>query len=95
MSLRTWWEWHKPEMLGSLMGIGIGAFLILALVAAIKEEQHWNAFKAAHKCKVVAQISGSVGTTVGSDMNGSVVVGTTSIPGKTGWLCDDGVTYYR
>jgi hypothetical protein len=27
------------------------------------------------------------------DFNGNVGIGSTS--GKTGWLCDDGITYYR
>lgn len=70
----------------------IGAAAVVVLIWALVAEAHeWEAFKQAHHCKVVARISGSTFNTIGSD--GKIGIGT--IPGKTGWACDDGVTYYR
>ena len=81
----------------------IGIALIAALVAllavavwmAIADAQEWETFKEAHHCKVVSKVEGDVFNTFGSDSKGGVVVGIGSTPDKTGWLCDDGVTYYR
>lgn len=73
-----------------IMTVGAALFLLL-IWALIVEAREWGAFKREHHCKVVAKISGSTFTTIGSD--GKIGVGST--PGKTGWACDDGVTYYR
>lgn len=76
----------------------VGAIVgLLGFVAAamVKEHKHWQQFKADHHCKVVAQVSGDVFTTVGIGSNGQVTTGVGSTGSKTGWLCDDGVTYYR
>lgn len=45
--------------------------------------------------KVVASIPASLMPSVGLDAKGNPIVTNTIIPGKTGYLCDDGVTYYR
>ena len=71
----------------------------LAIKAAREEQKQWEVFSATHECKVVGQMSGStqMGTGFGVTANGQVgtVVTTTSIPSKTGYLCNDGVTYWR
>lgn len=70
----------------------VGVAALVALVwALVVEAREWESFKQQHHCKVVAKISGSTFNTIGSD--GKIGVGTT--PSKTGWACDDGVTYYR
>jgi len=78
-------------------------FLVLlipvVIYGSVKEQERWEEFSAAHACKKVSEMSGSTQTGVGFGMtaNGQMgtVVTTTSTPSKTGWLCEDGVTYWR
>ena len=67
--------------------------VVLAAVTALAvyDSRQWSAFKKEHNCKIVSKINGDVFTAFTTD--GKAAVGSTS--GKTGWLCDDGVTYYR
>lgn len=76
--------------------------LLIALIpimvwATIADQQEWNAFKSAHACKIVGKMRGDVTTTVAPIIggNGGIAVGTSVSPDKTGWQCDDGVTYWR
>lgn len=55
----------------------------------------WEAFKVAHNCKVTSRTGGSVMPTFGIDTSGRAIYGMTTTPSKTGWTCDDGVTYYK
>lgn len=76
----------------------LGAFLVLFLVlAAVEDQREWETFAATHECRVVGQMRGSTGTGVGPIIGGSggVAVTSTYIPGKTGYACNDGVTYWR
>lgn len=85
----------------------IEAIVIVAILASIgyvvylamQDSEQWEEFKSAHQCKIVGEIAGdvAVGTGVGLAPNGQIVVATTttSTPGKTGWKCDDGVTYWK
>ncbi|EIE9938012.1 hypothetical protein GIW79_22935 [Pseudomonas sp. PA-7-1E] len=56
----------------------------------------WAVFKEAHNCKVVGKSDGHSNNGVGVTTRGSValIVGD-STPDKTGYLCDDGVTYWK
>jgi hypothetical protein len=71
------------------------AAIPLAIWSRSEEQKQWNAFALQHKCKAVAHISGDVFNTVGVGANGQVAIGIGSTPDKTGYLCDDGQTYYR
>ena len=80
----------------------IGAVVALIVVAAYlmnEDSKTWAAFAAAHNCKVVGRMSGDVQTAVGYGMtaNGQsgTIIATTVAPEKTGYRCDDGVTYWR
>ncbi|NOT66708.1 MAG: hypothetical protein HOP06_11945 [Methylotenera sp.] len=64
-------------------------------LAIVEAENDWQQFAEAHECKKVAHINGDVFNTFGSDSKGNMTVGIGSMPDKTGWLCNDGVTYYR
>lgn len=75
--------------------LAIVAVLGVTIYAIVKDSQEWEAFKSAHSCKVVAKVKGETFNTVGTDFKGNVTVGVASTTDKTGWLCDDGVTYYR
>lgn len=79
------------DALPYLIIAAIAGVLIALVVCLVKEEEKWQAFKVAHSCKIVAKISGSTFNTV--DSKGNVGIGKT--PDKTGWACDDGITYYR
>lgn len=75
--------------------------LMVALIiwAAVEEQKEWEAFSATHECKVVGRMSGSTQTGVGYGVTANgrfgTVVTTTSTPSKTGYLCNDGVMYWR
>ena len=84
-------EWMIPA---GLIAIIVGLCTIVVVVAH-NQSQQWDAFKVEHKCVAVAHIDGTVFNTVGVDAKGGMVVGIGSTPSKTGWACDDGVTYYR
>lgn len=80
------------------------SFLVVLLVSSmiyglIKEDEAWAAFSVAHSCKKVGEVKDSIQTGVGIGMTASgqmgTVVTTSSTPSKTGWLCDDGITYWR
>lgn len=51
----------------------------------------WETFKREHDCKVVANVGSEI--SYGISSSGKVV--SVIQPSKTGWLCNDGVTYYR
>ena len=63
----------------------------LAVAGVVAEQIQWQEFSRAHDCKVVGKISPSSGT--GFDAKGNTTY--VSVPGKTGYQCDDGVTYWR
>ena len=83
------------------MKVELGAILTALLVfvfvvwLAYVDAKDWEEFRTTHECKVVAHVSGSTFNTLGFDSKGNAVVGVGSTPDKTGWLCNDGVTYYR
>ena len=74
-------------------------FLVLILIAglygSVEESKEWKKFQVDHKCEVVSKEKGSVGVGNSVSPSGGVGIVTISTPNKTGWLCDDGVTYYR
>jgi hypothetical protein len=79
------------ECLPVVILVGIVTLFVLLIVATVNEGREWEKFKVDHSCKVVAHIKGELFNTV--DSRGNVGIGGTS--DKTGWLCDDGQTYFR
>jgi hypothetical protein len=80
------------------MLVGFIATVVLAaacVVAAVAEAKDWDKFKIEHHCTKVAHISGDVFNTFSVGANGQMAIGIGSTPDKTGWRCDDGVTYFR
>ena len=63
--------------------------------ATIKEAKEWSQFKEQHNCKVIGEVSGSSSIGTGITTNGTVGTVTVYTPGKTGYLCDNGVEYWR
>jgi hypothetical protein len=66
--------------------LAIAAFILLLCAWAVhesrRETREWVDWRNAHGCKPVARIEG---TTVYKGY----------VNPKTGWLCDDGMTYYK
>lgn len=93
--------WEDFGWFGALLAgtIALLVFLVLpvAVWMAVLGERDWERFKIDHHCQVVGKMSGSVVTTVGPTFGGQggIAVGVGSTPDRTGWLCDDGVTYWR
>jgi hypothetical protein len=76
--------------------IGLCLLLVGAFIyASVLEERNWQAFKISHSCKVVGQATGDWITGFGIGAKGETIVTTSRTPDKTGWLCNDGVTYWR
>ena len=95
--IREMWEegWAGRSLL-----FFFALFLVLTPIfiwSVVEESSRWDAFKREHDCRVVGRMSGDVITTVGPNLGGGggVSVGVGSTPSKTGWQCDDGVTYWR
>lgn len=81
---------------GLVVTIGLIVALYFALITLIiAEKNEWDRYRVVHQCKKVAQISGEVFNTFGTSTSGQMTVGVGTTSDKTGWLCDDGVTYYR
>ena len=88
-------EWALPTTFILLGLLVLGAFGMM-LMAMLEHEKQWQEFKVTHHCVVVAHISGDVFNTIAVNPNGGgVSVGIGATPDKTGWKCDNGVTYYR
>lgn len=67
------------------------AVLAVSVWAMYEQGRQWNLFRVEHHCKKV----GETGSTVGTGISTSGKVVTTVNPGQTGWLCNDGITYWR
>lgn len=82
----------------NMEGMVLGAIILLTgllIFGSLAENKAWQKFKVEHNCKVVAKTSPTTGTGIGMTTNGNVATVVTTSPGKTGWECDDGVTYWR
>jgi hypothetical protein len=83
------------DWIGPALAVACVALIVLLVWAAIEDERKWDSFKDENHCKQVAHIKGDVFNTFGTDMKGNMTIGVGSTPAKNGWLCDDGMTYYR
>lgn len=63
--------------------------------AASYDYESWKAFSAEHHCRVVGKMSGDVVVGTGLTANGQVTTTVGFTGDKTGYICDDGVTYWR
>lgn len=89
--LRDFKDWLLDWWLPVIIILAMAAFLVMIGVALVKGAEQWAAFKEEHHCRVVGRVSGDLLTSFTS--NGQLAF--TSTPDKTGWACDDGVTYWR
>lgn len=74
---------------------GIIAIIGLIIFLEIKEQREWSQFVVDQNCKVVGRERGSTNVGYGVTTSGQMGAVFTTTASKTGWLCDDGVTYWR
>ena len=75
--------------------LAIAAALLTGYIwLASEKEREWDTFIAEHHCKLIEQTGSttSTGLGIGSGKTGAVMLST---PGKKGYLCNDGVTYWK
>jgi hypothetical protein len=77
--------------------VSVPILIGVAIVIDNNENKKWADFKVVNNCKIVGHITGNVATTIAPVIggNGQIAIGTTISPDKTGWKCDDGITYWR
>jgi hypothetical protein len=78
-----------------LTGLLAVTLVCVTIYLVIKRENEWEVFKASHACAKTAVIQAEVFNTLAVGPNGQVQVGVGTTPMKTGWTCNDGITYYR
>lgn len=67
--------------------------LMLAIIAPLflsscnEEDKKWKEFKSEHNCRIVGKIDKSTSFTSGGHLAFNEA--------KDGWLCDDGITYWK
>lgn len=81
-------------IIGGVFAVIVG-FIGLGVYAAVIEMGAWDKFKNEHDCKIVGEISGSSTVAIGVGSNGQVTTVPVFTPGKTGWQCNNGMTYWR
>lgn len=74
---------------------GLALLLVILFVAVYQQGQEWQQFKQEHHCKIVAKMDGDVVVGFGTSSSGSMVTTVSTTDDKTGWLCDDGITYWK
>jgi exosortase/archaeosortase len=82
---------------------GIVATAVVGVVyigyLAIEESNKWEQFKETHECKIVSKVSGTTsinsGVAIGSNGQIHPIITTSVSAGKTAYLCNDGVTYWK
>ncbi|HFN6047033.1 TPA: hypothetical protein ACHFQZ_004544 [Klebsiella pneumoniae] len=73
---------------------GVMSVLVVLILASDQKEQDWRDFAAEH-CKVIEKREGATTTGVGVSLKGQAGVFIGGEPDQTGYLCDDGVTYWK
>lgn len=99
--------WPQPTFLnkyGSVLAAILLTLVLLLLTGwgiyglyllASQEAREWETFRVAHACKIVAHVDGDSFNTMGITSSGKMAVGFGSTSAKDGWLCNDGITYFK
>lgn len=66
-----------------------------SIYSSIVESIRWNEFKEIHNCKTVGHIDSKTNFGVGITGGGQMATVITDDPAMNGYLCDDGVTYWK
>lgn len=87
-----YWGWE--EVWGILIVCAFVVLLGVGIYFGVKADNEWHDWAAKH-CKVTRKISGHSSSGYGMSYDGKFGYVSTYTPGKTCWLCDDGVEYCR
>ncbi|GJK06891.1 hypothetical protein TUM17574_53150 [Klebsiella pneumoniae] len=68
--------------------------LVVLVLASDQKEQEWRDWATEH-CKVIEKREGATTTGVGVSLKGQAGVFIGGEPDQTGYLCDDGITYWK
>ena len=77
----------------ALLG-GVISVLVVWVLASDQKEQEWRDWATEH-CKVIEKREGATTTGVGVSLKGQAGVFIGGEPDQTGYLCDDGITYWK
>ena len=77
----------------ALLG-GVISVLVVLVLASDQTEQEWRDWATEH-CKVIEKREGATTTGVGVSLKGQAGVFIGGEPDQTGYLCDDGITYWK
>lgn len=77
----------------ALLG-GVISVLVVLVLASDHKEQEWRDWATEH-CKVIEKREGATTTGVGVSLKGQAGVFIGGEPDQTGYLCDDGITYWK
>lgn len=84
------------ELVAILVTVVVSLLALALMVwAAVQAEKRWAKFAAEHDCKVVGKMKGDLLVSITIDSKGQMGIAATAAPDKTGYLCNDGVTYWR
>ncbi|WP_318528941.1 hypothetical protein, partial [Klebsiella pneumoniae] len=87
-------EWFCYIMIGLALA-GLFVYILALFLSPIYEkEQDWRNWAKEH-CKVIEKREGATTTGVGISLKGQAGVFLGGEPDQTGYLCDDGVTYWK
>lgn len=89
--LIDWLENHIKITISSIVIIFI-LIISISIILINRENNEWEIFKISHNCKIISKEKGSTSIGISSDGKSTTTI---VIPDKTGWLCDDGITYIR
>ncbi|HBV4961717.1 TPA: hypothetical protein MDZ62_005212 [Klebsiella pneumoniae] len=81
-------------LVGIALLVGVMSVLVALVLASYQKEQEWRDWATEH-CKVIEKREGATTTGVGVSLKGQAGVFIGGEPDQTGYLCDDGVTYWK
>lgn len=81
-------------LVGIAVLVGVVSVLVALVLASYQKEQEWRDWATEH-CKVIEKREGASTTGVGVSLKGQAGVFIGGEPDQTGYLCDDGITYWK
>ncbi|EPO7756177.1 MULTISPECIES: hypothetical protein [Enterobacteriaceae] len=81
-------------LVGIAVLVGVMSVLVALVLASYQKEQEWRDWATEH-CKVIEKREGATTTGVGVSLKGQAGVFIGGEPDQTGYLCDDGITYWK
>lgn len=84
----AWNVWVLVVVIGLTCSV-----VALSVYSSEEEREEWNRFSSQHDCHLVGQREAQHTYGYSYGRNGGLV--STTVPGQSGYLCDDGITYWR